>query len=202
MLVSAITITATALFYNFIEASASGRVDGWALHDYSKVNEYGLYGGTWMDLEAWTCGIRSWARDYKPGGKLQGPRAVLDPLCEKAVKGRQMLVPVFVLLLVVAGMSWVVFKDLARKDGYEKVGSLGGEDGKEEETRRLLLVDEEETGLERDPARKNGYERVRSSDQGEHKEEEVQGLLSVDEEEAGLGGGESPKPAAGQVREV
>ena len=155
-----------------------------------------------MDLEAWTCGIRSWARDHKRGGQWQGPRAILDPLCEKAVKGRQLLVPVFVLLLVVAVISSVLFKDQARKNGYEKVGSLDEEEGKEEEIRGLLLVDEEEAGLERKPARKDGYERVRSSDDGERKEEEVRGPLLVDEGETGLEREESPKPAAGQVREI
>ena len=62
-----------------------------------------------------------------------------------------MLVPMLVLLLITAGMSWVSFNDLLRKDGYEKVEDLDEDGSKEaEEEEPLLTYDAEENSPERE----------------------------------------------------
>ena len=171
-----------AFFYNFIEAAHAARVDSWMLHEYASPTKYEPYGAAWMDLESWTCSVRWRAHDHLENGRWVAARGVLDGLCDTAVRGRWMLVPLLVVLLVSAQMSWVVFRGKGKEVEKERRRRIRGtrdvENGKidgarynpveeeeeEEEDdaeRRVLLREEENDDEEDAESRPASDERVR-----------------------------------------
>ena len=78
-----------------------------------------------MDLESWTCSLRSFVSGWSFGPPYTGLNnewEVLHTICGQAEKGRWMLLPMTGALVLMMVFAFVAFLAVGRKDGYARVG--------------------------------------------------------------------------------
>ncbi|KAI1759385.1 hypothetical protein GGR53DRAFT_149293 [Hypoxylon sp. FL1150] len=107
------TLLTTALLYTFIEHGTTERLNTYQLsgeahgRDEGKSPiEYFAYRANWLDFESWSCdlsGTTTLDRDSTPVWRTN---------CERARRGRWLLLPTWFAVVVAAGVSWLAFRGL------------------------------------------------------------------------------------------
>ncbi|KAI1642480.1 uncharacterized protein F4817DRAFT_293763 [Daldinia loculata] len=108
LFIPAITLTTTALLYNFIEHGITGRLDTYSLYVAASPTSYSPYGRNWMDFESWSCGLTQLSMDGGP----HSDRSIWVDNCHRSQLGRWLLLALWFVLCATIFISWFAFRGL------------------------------------------------------------------------------------------
>ncbi|KAI0097160.1 hypothetical protein F4814DRAFT_128722 [Daldinia grandis] len=108
LFVPAITLTTTALLYNFIEHGITGRLHTYSLYVAASPTAYSPYGRNWMDFESWSCGLTQLPVYLG----LQLGSSIWVDNCHRSQLGRWLLLASWFALCATILISWFAFRGL------------------------------------------------------------------------------------------